>query len=88
MGAKILNSIGTERDGNFEGKDERVELAIRDTETPDEMVDVNYVFLMRFGGEHNHRSPGVASPRVNPASIKQCGDVSGRDFLFMHTITR
>jgi len=54
MRAKILNGIGARGDRNFEGQGKRVELAIRDTEPPNEILNVDYVFLVWFGGKNDH----------------------------------
>ena len=88
VGAKVLDSIGAQRNRDFERKGEQVELAIRDTEPPNKIVYVNDILLMRFRGEHDHRGPGVVGPGANPAAIEQCGDVSSHDLPFMHTVTR
>jgi hypothetical protein len=51
--AEIVDSVVATRDGIFERKSDLVEATIRNTKTPNELVDTDNVLLMRFGSENN-----------------------------------
>jgi hypothetical protein len=56
--AEIVDSILAARDGVFEREGDAVQLAIGDAHTPDEVLNVVDVLLMRLGGEDNKGAPG------------------------------
>jgi hypothetical protein len=61
------------------------EVTIRDTKTPNELVDANDVLLMRFGSEHNSGSPSAitfADPTIGLENFEMLHD----NFAFMRPI--
>jgi hypothetical protein len=51
--AEIVDSVVATGDGIFERKSDLVEATVRNTKTPNELVDTDDVLLMRFGSENN-----------------------------------
>lgn len=55
--AEIVNGVVATRDWILEWQSDLVQTAIRDTQSPNELVDTDDVFLVRFGCEDDSRTP-------------------------------
>jgi len=55
--AEVVNGIFASRDRVFEGKGDTVEFAIGYAHTPNEILDIGNVFLMRLGSEDDKGTP-------------------------------
>ena len=69
---KVVNGFVAAWDRKTVHKCNRVEAAVGDTEAPDEVFDILYVFLMGFWGKDNHGEPaGEARKGADPSCVKK-----------------
>jgi hypothetical protein len=85
--AEVVNRIFAARDGIFERKGNAVEFPIRDAHAPDEIVDIDNIFLMRLGSE-NHKGTPRAITFPNPTVGKEHLLLFENNFGFVGPITR
>jgi hypothetical protein len=55
--AEVINSIVATWNRALNRQSDLVEAAIRDTQTPNKILDRMDMFLLRLGGENNRRAP-------------------------------
>ena len=57
--AKVIDAVAGRKDRVLEGQSDLVQAARGDIDTPNEIGDINNVFLVRFGSKNNRRAPGA-----------------------------
>lgn len=84
---KIVNGFVTA--GNWEAVDEGdgVQQAVRDTETPDEVIDIGDVLLVGLGGQDDHGEPAAESSITgDPADFDKVVQLCLHDLGFVDTV--
>ena len=71
---KVVDGVVAARNWVFEREGDCIQLAVGDTHTPDEVLDISDVFLMGLGGKDNKGTPR-AFALVNPIIVEQRVDL-------------